>query len=508
MIGALLFSVGIGYFYSLPFCSVLQGCGYRIGQYFRRAKRYIFLSLLHFVLFSVPLILAQVYLKGVIKYVICFIVYVITSVVLVFLARFMRVRVTVTNRLVRLLIGTVILDILLCLPTYGSRLHLISAVQPALIPVLVPLASLILAPFEKRNNRRYIEKASIRLLEVPNRIGITGSYGKTTVKMNLDHLLSVKYVSVATPASFNTPLGIARTVENMNYGAECFIAEMGARRKGDIAELVRMVSPTVGVITGIAPQHLETFGSIEAVMREKAELALGISDGKVYYNLANDYVRRLYQVRMGEKIGVGYRDAEAIISNVAVSLKGTTYTLTYQGMTLELSLPLLGRAAVEDYALAAVIALDFGVSPDDITRIGKSLPVVPHRAEVIRQGGVTIIDDSYNINPVGAAAAIDTLRSIPAKRKMIYTCGMVELGKDTIMLNRKFGGEIAEVCDIAFVQKSLYGDEVVRGIELSNRPVEIYRVSDTEQATKMFEIVVRNGDMLLLTADLPQDYLL
>ena len=508
MIGAIVFSLGIGYFYSLPYASVLQGGGYRAGVYFRRAKRYILISVLYFCVVAAPLILAETYLRTAPKYLLCLFVFILTSVVLFFIGHAMNVRVTVTNRLVRLLVADLVIAAAICLPTYDTPLTLLCAALPALTPVLLPVAALILAPFEKRNNRKYIRAASDRLLTVKERIGITGSYGKTSVKTFLDRFLSAMYVVLATPENYNTPLGIARSVQLLTEDTEVFLSEMGARRIGDISELVEMVRPTTGVITGIAPQHTETFGSLENIMREKERLSLGIPNGRVYFNLCDERVRILYDRRIGDKAGVGYENADAIISDLAVTLKGTSFRLRYGGYDFSVDIPLLGRAAAEDVALAAVVALDLGVDVEKIQAMAKDIPVVPHRAEVLYSGGLTIIDDSYNINPVGAAAALETLSMLPAERRVVYTSGMVELGAEGERLNAEYGRRIAAVCDVALVQSSAYGDAVVRGIESAGGHTRILRVRDTEEATALFPSVVGAGDILLLTSDLPRDYLL
>ena len=404
--------------------------------------------------------------------------------------------------------ASIILAAILCLATYGTPLTLLCAVTPALVPLVLPLAALILSPFEKRNNRRYVLAASERLQSVPHRIGITGSYGKTSVKVILERLLSEKYDTFATPANYNTPLGIAKSVQMMGKHTEIFLSEMGARRIGDISELTETVRPTSGIITGIAPQHLETFGSIENVMKEKEKLALAVPNGTVYYNLSDERVRALYDRRIDQKVGVGYDNADAVISDVVVTLQGTTFRLLYGDLELELVISLLGRAAAENFALAAVVAIDLGVEAEMIRSVAESLPVIPHRLEVVRQGGLTILDDSYNINPVGAAAALETLSELPALRRVVYTSGMVELGAESFALNAAYGRQIAKVCDVAIVQSSVYGDAVVRGIEEAGKAVRILRVSDTAEATSLFPSVVGSGDVLLITSDLPRDYLL
>ena len=312
---------------------------------------------------------------------------------------------------------------------------------------------------------------------------------------------------MATPENYNTPLGIAKTTEDMSSETEIFLAEMGARRRGDIRELVEMTSPSIGIITGIAPQHLETFGSIEEVMAEKDELPKGVK-GTVYYNVACEGARALYDRRKGEKVSMGYREADAILSEVDISLKGTAFRLTYHGKTFSFFLPLLGKAAAEDFALAAVVAIDLGVEERSLSEAALRLSPAPHRMQPIRQGGLTILDDSYNINPVGASAALDTLGALPARHRAVYTSGMVELGKESEALNEAFGHKIGEVCDLAIVQRSVYGDTVVKGIESEGKGTRVLRVADTAEAATLFSRELGSGDVLLITSDLPRDYLL
>lgn len=508
MIGALILSVGIGYFYVLPFASLLQGGGYRLSAYFRRGGKYIALSAGYFLVLLGPLVAAALFLPVVAKYILFFLAVIVLGATLFFTAHAMRVHVTFTNRLVRLLLLSTGLSLCLFLPLHFLSLELLWAATPALSPLILCLSTLILAPFERRNNVKYIRRASEKLGKVPLVIGITGSYGKTGVKGCLDKLISLKYRCLATPANYNTPLGIAKSVEDMSDDTEVFLAEMGARRRGDIRELVEMTRPSLGIITGIAPQHLETFGSIEEVMAEKEELAKGVKEGCVYYNVASEGARKLYDRREERKVSVGYREADALISAPKITLEGTAFSLIYRGKTLSIFLPLLGRAAAEDFALAAVVALDLGVEEEDIIEGAKRLSPVPHRMEVIRQGGLTILDDSYNINPVGAFAALSTLSALPAVRRAVYTSGMVELGKESDALNEAFGRKIGEVCDLAIVQRSSYGDAVVRGIESAGGGTRVLRVADTAEATTLFPREVGAGDVLLITSDLPRDYLL
>lgn len=164
-----------------------------------------------------------------------------------------------------------------------------------LTPILVPLANLINKPIEKAIQNWYINDARKKLASMPSlhKVGITGSYGKTSMKFYLSELLNSQYETLKTPESFNTPMGVTITVRrDLKPTHEYFICEMGARRVHEIKELCGIADPHDGIITSVGPQHLETFGSIKNVLNTKFELADAVSPlGKLYLNGDNDLIR-------------------------------------------------------------------------------------------------------------------------------------------------------------------------------------------------------------------------
>ena len=166
-----------------------------------------------------------------------------------------------------------------------------------LTPILVPLSNLINKPVEKAVQNWYINDAKRILSECPtlHKVGITGSYGKTSMKFYLDELLNSQYNTLKTPESFNTPMGVTITIRrDLKPTHEYFICEMGARRVHEIKELCGIADPHDGIITSVGPQHLETFGSIENVVNTKFELAdhVKAKGGKIYLNGDNELIRR------------------------------------------------------------------------------------------------------------------------------------------------------------------------------------------------------------------------
>ena len=510
MIAWIVISAGIAYFLSLPFASLLQGANYSPKTYFHRAIRPIVICLIDCCIIIVLSLLVFLFCRGILRGLLWALLYVVDGVFTLWLHRKMRMRLTVTNRLARLLIVTVLVYIILYFPFYFASLSFLWTAFPATAPFVLIFSELIVVPFEKKNNARYLRKAKKALAETQAiKIGITGSYGKTGVKSALEQLLSVQYRTLATPANYNTPLGIAKTMELSDGEEEILILEMGARRTGDIQELCDIVSPTIGIITGIAPQHLETFGSIQSILEEKNTLSLAVpSESVVYFNVADERVRGLYEKRVGEKVGVGYENADRLILDPIVTENGTEFLLKSGDRSIRVEIPLYGKAAITDVAVAFAVALDLGVSSELLCERAKRIRPAPHRFEVMKKGSVTIIDDSYNINPIGAAAALDSLSLFPAKRRIVYVSGIVELGNETVKENLMLGKNIAETCSFAIVANGRYGDLVVQGLLAEKPSFPILRVSDTTEATASFRKLLKEEDLLLIMSDLPRDYLL
>lgn len=511
MIGALFISAVIAYFYSLPFLSLLQGGNYRVQTYLIRAERYIVFSSLYFFSLAVTILLTEWLLLSVWRYLYYILLSAVTIGVVFAVKAKMRMPLTRTKRWLRLSVGTVGLYLLFFFGLLFGRGAYLLSVTPALVPIIVPLASAIISPFEKRNNAKYILEAKKKISESHARvIGITGSYGKTSVKNDLKGLLSAKYEVLASPANYNTPLGVAKTMQGASGKEEILIFEMGARQTGDIRELCDITSPDIGIITGVAPQHLETFGSLQEIVREKESLAYAIpQEGMVFFNTTDPYVREMYERFQGNKIGVGEDKGEYLISETRVTAKGMTFRLSKGREFLDFALPIWGRAAVVDFALSAAVAWELGVDLEDLVRGGSALSPSPHRFEVMTQGDVTILDDSYNINPVGAAAALDTLSAFPAERRIVYCSGMVELGREEEELNASLGRQLASVADEVILGGGKYGEMVAAGLTDAGYPLhKIRRVCDTAEASALFKGFLKKGDVLLVMSDLPRDYLI
>lgn len=392
--------------------------------------------------------------------------------------------------------------------------YFIICFSPALVPYTVLLAYYINNPLEKRKNKKYVKKAESALDERKDliKIAITGSYGKTSVKEILKAFLSMKYEVLATPESYNTPLGIAKTVKNLDDNDKIFIAEEGARRAGDIKELTTIVKPNIAVITGVTAQHLETFKSIKAIENAKYELIENMPDGgKAYFSSDCEATVKMYEKCPYSKVlaGVGNKVRGGVYVSGSVSdLTGSKFTLFINGKSAQIETKLLGAHNVANIALAAAVAVDLGVSLNEIKQAAASLKPVRHRLERIDgENGVIVIDDGYNSNPEGFNRAMELLNTYSGK-KYVVTPGFAELGFTENEYNFKAGEVMAGVADKVILVGRGGALHVKEGLLYRGYPSEnIVMVKDLDEAKLSLSEFLRRGDAVLFENDLLDKYL-
>lgn len=385
---------------------------------------------------------------------------------------------------------------------------------------LIMFANKVNRPIEKGVNNHYINDAKRILKENPDLtiIGVTGSYGKTSVKFYLETLLRAKYRVLVTPESYNTPMGIVITIRKfLKPTHEIFVCEMGARYVGEIKEDCDLVHPHHGLITSIGPQHLDTFGSLENIRKTKFELADAIPDGgMLFLNGDNEYIAEELESRKGsrplyddpvmyhsQKAGSGYYASDIVITN-----HGTDFTVNApDGETARFSMKLVGMHNVINVMGAIAVAHEFDIPLADLRIPVRRIQSVPHRMEMKNHGDVTIIDDAFNSNPVGSKAAVETLALMDGMRILI-TPGMVELGEDEAEYNRKFGTYAADCCDRIFLVGRKHTEPIKEGILSKGFPEKHLEVFDNVQDAIARAYAVRT-DMhkyILLENDLPDNY--
>ena len=382
---------------------------------------------------------------------------------------------------------------------------------PALEVALIALAAVCAAPVEKRINRQFVDDAKARLDARPEliKIGITGSYGKTSTKFLLRDILSVKYNVLATPSSFNTTMGVTRVIREQLTGShQVFIAEMGARHVGDIRELVELVHPTVGLLTSVGPQHLDTFGTVERVRDTKYELIEGLpQDGIAVFARDGAMCDALY-ARC--PLAAKYQPGDLMTAeDVKAGPWGTRFTLhdRQTGESREISTRLLGEHSIANLLLCCTAARALGLTLDEIAAGAARCQPVEHRLQLISgAGGVSIIDDAFNANPVGARAALRVLADFPGRR-IIVTPGMVELGGGEAQFNREFGEQMASCVDVAILVGRKHTQPIAEGLEAAGFAKEhIHVVGSLNESTELLHTMMQPGDVVLYENDLPDNY--
>lgn len=382
---------------------------------------------------------------------------------------------------------------------------------PGLEPVILCLAALAAQPLEKRIADEFVEDARRRLDRMPSliRIGITGSYGKTSTKFFLREILSAKYRVLATPGSFNTTMGVTRVIrEQLMPTHQVFIAEMGARHVGDIRELCDLVHPQIGMITSVGPQHLDTFRTVERVRQTKYELIEELPDGGTAV-FANDGAICSQMYEECPLVDKYLSDSLFRAEDVHCGPWGTRFRLVRidTGESVDCETKLLGEYAISNLLLCVTVAGVLGLTMEEIAGGIRLCKPVEHRLQLLPAGeGISVIDDAFNSNPSGARAALHVLKEFPGRR-ILVTPGMVELGEQEAELNRQFGREVVGCADIVFLIGPRHCEPIAAGLREAGFPEEnLIIMRSLEECTRKLNAMMRSGDVILYENDLPDNY--
>lgn len=385
---------------------------------------------------------------------------------------------------------------------------------PMFIPILVCVAYYITYPFETLHNKSFVNKAKRHLSNHKNliKIGITGSYGKTSVKNILSTLLSVKYNVCSSPMSYNTPLGLSKTILNsLNEKDEIFIAEMGARFVGDINTLCDIIKPEIGVITGIGNQHLLSFKTKENLIKTKSELTDFIckNNGKMFFNGDNQEVKNMAEKCSCEKIvSLAFEENNMLYAtDLEYDRAGVNFTLVNGQKKIKTSARLLGFHNISNIVLCANICLSLGLTLEEIEKgIQRLVPSAHRLALVPSSGSLIVIDDAYNGSVEGASAALEVLASYTSK-KIVITPGLVELGKEQYDSNKQLGVLIAKKADYIIINGTTNFEALEEGLKEGGMAEDkILRAGSLKQAVTQLYDITEPGDVVLFENDLPDNY--
>ncbi len=382
---------------------------------------------------------------------------------------------------------------------------LLSGISGALIvvfltPMITDLALLIMKPVEKALSRKWLVAAQKKITQVrPTVVAITGSYGKTSTKGYVTHLLQAQFSVVPSPASFNNLLGLSRAVnDKLTPGTEVFVAEMGVYQPGEIRELSESFPPDIAAITVIGEAHLErmrdreTIFAAKAEITEKAKIVVLPIDDPLLAELAD----------VCERLGKTVVRVSATGAEADVTVDPTAATLTTQGQTVPVTISGVGHAV--NIAVAAGIAFALNVPVAAYADRLHSLPGAAHRAEVhTAPSGAVIVDDTYNSNPVGARRALEGAVQLAADRGgklVVVTPGMIELGDVQFERNKDFAAAILEAGGDLFVV-----GYTNRAALQAGYPGATLAVSRTAAMAEAFQRAGSAG-VILVENDLPDHY--
>ncbi|HWF57160.1 MAG TPA: UDP-N-acetylmuramoyl-tripeptide--D-alanyl-D-alanine ligase [Candidatus Dormibacteraeota bacterium] len=397
----------------------------------------------------------------------------------------------------------------------------LSAGVSALSMALAVAANALNAPLEGAVRRGFQRRARARLERFhPLVIAVAGSYGKTSTKHILAHLLEQYGSTLATPKSFNTLMGVSRTVNDLlEEQHRTFIVEMDAYDIGEIASICALVRPRHALLTSVGPQHLERFGTLERIgdaLYESIE-ALGEDGFAVVY--AGDEPTAALAARAAaaghEVIRYGIDGApgalDVVAENVRITGRGSSFTWRWAaaGLRHDLEIPLLGRHQVLNVSAALATVHRLGLPLPAALGAVASLQPVDHRLQPVPTGNaITVIDDSYNANPVGVHNALEVLAQLEARSRILVTPGLVELGAVEDEENRRYGEHAARVCDHVIVMDARPARALRDGLRAGGMAEErVHVVRSLAEATALIGRIAGAGDAVLFANDLPDTYL-
>lgn len=376
---------------------------------------------------------------------------------------------------------------------------------------LVIVMALITMPFEALIKRYYIGLARKILKQYPKliKIGITGSYGKTSSKNILNEILSEKYYVLSTPASYNTPMGLTLTIrEQLKSLHQVFIAEMGADKVGEIDFLSKFIRPQYGIVTSIGPQHLNTFKSLSNIIREKMRLIENLpQNGVAILNLDNEHIRN-YTVRNScRKVSYAIEsEADYRAVDILYSPEGSAFSITCAEGTFPFSTRLLGKHNIANILASVALGRELGLSWEQLQKAVRQVNYVEHRLQLRKINGFNYIDNAFNSNPEGSRMSLEVLKMMP-NRRYVVTPGMIDLGAKQDELNEAFGAQMKGAADTVILVGRNQTRPIHRGLEKSGFDMAQVIVVDTvKEAFKIVESHARPQDIILLENDLPDAF--
>jgi len=342
---------------------------------------------------------------------------------------------------------------------------------------------------------------AVRKLWGKTLVGVTGSAGKTTTKEAIAHVLSARFRVLKSEGNFNNHFGLPLMLLKLEPGYEVAVIEMGMSHPGEIRALATIAHPEVGVVTNVAPVHLEFFDSLAGIARAKYELIESLpANGTAVLNSDDDYVSQFGRGFKGKVVMYGTRSTADVRAEKIQTKgrEGVEFDVVIGGVREHAVLPLVGEHNVLNALAAVAVGLERGMKPSEAVAALASLAAADKRGQVLQVGNITVINDCYNSNPKALDAMVDALARMAAKRRIVVAGEMLELGPAGEELHRQAGEHIAgKKIDVLLGVRGL-AEAMVGAAKQAGMRAEF--AADSEKAGEWLAREARDGDAVLLKA--------
>jgi UDP-N-acetylmuramoyl-tripeptide--D-alanyl-D-alanine ligase len=408
----------------------------------------------------------------------------------------------------------VIAALAILIPQQGAVGLLATVAGIQIIPLALNTANLLLWPLQRWQNTRYLTEATATLARLnPTVVSLSGAFGKTSTKYFLHAILSAHAPTLLSPGSTNTPLGLARIIrERLQPHHQYFLAEMGAYRVGSIANICKLFPPHACATTAIGPAHLERFGSLEKVAEAEFEVVHATLHNNGPVVLSIDCIPpHLWQPLVAAHPSIKVvtaqkeflRNCDYFIKQAKPTKQGLQMAVEHRGQLTAFATQIHGATMAPNLATAFALATELGVPKATSAAALKAVQPAPHRLSVRQEGGLTILDDSYNSNPQGFQTALETLALLgEGQRKILITPGMVELGTLHNTEHARSGQLAAQMADIILV---VAPQRIPTFVQQLNG-IEHHQLPSFAAALTWLKTHGQMGDVVLLENDLPDRY--
>ncbi len=337
------------------------------------------------------------------------------------------------------------------------------------------------------------------------KIAVAGSYGKTTMKELLQTVLSIGLNVAATPANKNVSVSHAYFARKLTGKEDVIIIEYGEGAPGDIARFAEITRPTHGVITGLAPAHLDHYKSFDAAAQDIFSLTSFVSGDKLYVNADSPHIDSYAPadcVKFSVHGALGWR-----VSELKTDVHGTSFTLNNGKDKLRLHSSLVGKHQAGFLAFVAALAYELGLTPAQIQDGIAATKPYEHRMQPYQLGGAWIIDDTYNGNLEGIRVGTQLLADLTAKRKIYVTPGLVDQGVESERVHTEMGGLIAAAHpDLVVLMRNSATDAICNGLQTANYPGKVQIEDVPLDFYTNLQHFVASGDLVVMQNDWTDNY--